>query len=194
MKHIKNFNSFGKVDESFESDESISAKIKQSFANKLKTDPNFQRAVAKLKDEWNKLSSSVKDRLKSLASESPEQIKSQVQSVVKESYSINESIGWKELLPKIFKALGIAGASIGFITTIAGVITMGITGTGLTSIGGIEAGTFTSIGMGTIAAAIIPLCISTFLQGDDEETPAVETAQETSEKVKFNRNRNKLRK
>lgn len=169
MKHLKTFESFSVNEEllGLPSLKEMKAKA-QNWLQQNKNNPELQKALEKARMEMEKLDPSTQDKLKGLATETPEEIKPEIEQALKESM-INEGMDWKTGLSKVFKFLGIGTVGVGFITTVWAIITMTISGTGYTKmLGGIEAGTMGGIGMGIMLAAIIPMIISTILNPEAE--------------------------
>ena len=168
MKHLKTFESFSVNEELFglPSIKEIKAKA-QAWLEENKDNPELQKALAKARMEFQKLDPSTQAKLKGLATESPEEIKAEVEDAMKESL-LNESLEWKSILSKVFKYLGIGTVGVGFIVTMAAVITMTITGTYYTDMMGFRAGHVVPAGMVTMLAAIIPMVISTILEPETE--------------------------
>ena len=169
MKHLKTFESFSVNEEllGLPSIKEMKAKA-QAWLQQNKNNPELQKAIAKVKMEMEKLDPSTQDKLKELSTETPEEIKPEIEQALKESM-INEGMDWKTGLSKVFKFLGIGTVGVGFITTFWAIITMTITGTGYTKmLGGMEAGNMGAVGMGIMLAAIIPMIISTTLTPETE--------------------------
>jgi hypothetical protein len=169
MKHLKTFESFSVNEEllGLPSINEMKAKA-QAWLQQNKNNPELQKAIAKVKMEMEKLDPSTQDKLKELSTETPEEIKPEIEQALKESM-INEGMDWKTGLSKVFKFLGIGTVGVGFITTFWSIITMTITGTGYTKmLGGMEAGNMDAVGMGIMLAAIIPMIISTTLTPEAE--------------------------
>lgn len=168
MKHLKTFESFSVNEEllGLPSLKEMKAKA-QNWLQQNKNNPELQKALAKARMEFQKMDPSTQAKLKGLATESPEEIKAEVEGAMKESL-LNEAFDWKNALSKIFKFLGIGTLGIGFITTFWAVITMTMSGTGYTDMMGHHAGDVVGYGMITILAAVIPLIISTMLKPEAE--------------------------
>ena len=169
MKHLKKFESFSVNEEilGLPSLSEIKAKVKSWFeANK--NNPELAKAIQAAKDEYAKLDDKSKASLNKVASETPEEVKSdleksEVADEVSESM-INEAIDWKNLLAKFFKVLGVVTVSVGFITAIAAIINIAIAGTGYAPMLGTKASIVGATGMVTMLAALIPMAISIVLK------------------------------
>jgi len=172
MKHLKTFETF----ETFGVNEELlglpklsEVKAKaQEWLSKNKNNPEFQKALQQVKAEYAKLDPATQAKLKSLSKESPEEIKSEVEPELVGESMINEGIDWKNILAKFFKVLGIVTVSAGLITAIWACVTMTISGTGYTSMSGSTAGHMGAVGMVTMLAALVPLCLNIMLTPEDQ--------------------------
>lgn len=172
MKHLQKFESFRVNEELFGLPKLSEVKSKvKAWMDSNKNNPEFQSKIQELRSQIQKMDPKSQEKLRSLASETPEEVKAQVEPEMKaevealaESLMINEGIDWKNLASKFFKALGIATIGGGFIVTIWAVITMTMTGTGYTELFGSHAGHVAGMGMITMLAAIVPMIISLALE------------------------------
>lgn len=168
MKHLRSF-------ESFELNEEILGLPKLSeiksqakeWLSKNKNNPEFKNVLQDMKSEFAKLDPSTQSKLKSLSKESPEEIKSEVESEMVEEPMINEGVSWKGILSKFFKVLGIASLGGGFITALGALIKMVMDGTTYTTILGSSADHIGAVGMVTMLAAVIPMVISMALETEE---------------------------
>ena len=172
MKHLKKFESFSINEEllGLPKMSEVKAKVK-SWLDSNKNNPELQKKIQELREQFKKLDPKSQQKLRALASETPEEVKAQVEPELKaevqavaESYMINEEVDWKNLASKFFKALGIVTIGAGFIATIWAVITMTMTGTGYTELFGSTAGHVAGMGMITMLASIVPMIISLALE------------------------------
>jgi len=177
MKHLKKFESFSINEELLGLPKMIEVKGKvKSWLDSNKNNPELQKKIEELRAQFKKLDPKSQQKLRTLASETPEEVKAQVEpelkdevSAVTESHIINEKIDWKNFASKFFKILGISTAASGFIETMWAVITMTTTGSGYSELFGSTAGQVASNGMLTILSAIVPIVISLILEPDQEK-------------------------
>lgn len=176
MKHLQKFENFRMNEEllGLPKLSEVKSKVK-NWIESNKDNPEFQSKLNKLRQEMRKLDPQTQQKLKSLASETPEELKAQVEpemksefETIEESLMINESIDWKNLLSKFFKILGIGIMSSGFITAAWALITMAISGSGYTEMLGSTANQVTGMAMITMLSSLVPMLISILLAPEKE--------------------------
>lgn len=169
MKHLKSFESFEINEEllGLPKFSEVKAKV-QEWVSKNKNNPEFQEALQKVKDEYQKLDPATQAKIKSLSKESAEEVKSEVEPELVGESMINEGIDWKNILAKFFKVLGITVAGTGLITAIWACVTMSISGTGYTPMLGSTAGHMGAVGMVTILSSLVPFLFSILLTPESE--------------------------
>lgn len=170
MKYVKTFENFknSTINEEFLFPKLSEIKAKaQEWLASNKDNPELQAALQSVRAEMAKLDPNTKEKIKNLSTESPEEIKAEVEPELVGESVINEGLDWKNILSKFFKILGIGTVTAGLITSFWAVITMAISGTGYTEMLGSTAGHVVGVGMITMLSALVPMIVSLVLKPEE---------------------------